>query len=172
MIRGFIWSWVPWIYNKMSHIVYTTKRVMLSTYKETTSEKEWIILKNTAIPLYSLVFTNIPNHSIKWRCKLHPPRFIGPDMETNEYNHVSYLGLSISIPGCDTIDLTNWINEIQWSGILQPNPYDIFALWCCESGISYFHAIGNAKVEIITDTGESIHKGLNDYVHSSYSINV
>jgi hypothetical protein len=172
MIRGILYSWVPWIYNKVIEVMYSTKRITIAAYNEAYVEKEWIFLKNNSIPVSSRVFTNIANIGIKWRCKVNPPRFIDPTKEIIDFKHVSYLGLTVNIPGYDTMDLTNWINEIEWSGNFEPSPADIFILWCCDTGVSYFHRLSDAQIEIITDMGETVTKGLNEYIHTTYSTNV
>jgi hypothetical protein len=77
--------------------------------------------------------------------------------------HVSWLGYVIKIPSIGTIDLSDWVSEVEWSGDVEPTPLDLFMLWCCYSGNPYFLLLNNTlEVELIDMRGELIIKRLND----------
>jgi hypothetical protein len=161
MIRGVLWEWVPWIINRTSDILDFSKRIILAAYTEATVGKEWIFLNSVNIPLSSLAFPNIPLNQIRWRAQTNPPVFIGAYSTAVDTKHISYLGLSVILPGMDPIDLTEWINEVKWAGDIQPSPAELFTLWCCETGSPYFHLIPTATMELITADGSIISKELN-----------
>jgi hypothetical protein len=54
------------------------------------------------------------------------------------------------------IDLSNWINDVRYSGFEEPTAGEIFALWCCETGTSYFHGLDTMEVEYITQMGDVV----------------
>jgi hypothetical protein len=159
------------MYNKIGYSIELVKRVLVAGYNEALVDKQWIILKHTHIPIHSALFPNIPSHTIKWSCQTNPPRFTDPHTPSSEVKHISYLGFLVTISGYDPIDLTDWINTVQWSGVVEPSLVDIFTVWCCEEGNAYFNLIPLTKVDIITDTGDSLTKGLNDSVINSCSTN-
>ena len=167
MIRGILWSWLPWLYNKTMNSIDILQRIAKAAHNEIMIEKEWLILKNQ-VPVYSSLFPEVPVATIKWSCKTNPPRFFDPGIK-NDSKHISYLSFVVKLSGYDPIDLTEWINTVQWTGITEPSLVDLFTLWCCETGHSYFHLISIASVDLITEMGDSISKGLNDSVvnHSS-----
>ena len=160
MIRGILWEWVPWIFNRTSNILDYSKRIILAAYTEATVAKEWIFLNSVNIPLSSLAFPIIPLHQIRWRAQTNPPIFLGAYSTSSDLKHISYLGISISLPDMDPIDLTEWINEVKWAGAIQPSPTELFTLWCCETGSPYFHLISVATVELITAEGICISSNL------------
>lgn len=162
MIRGILWSWLPYIYNKTTDSFNLIKRIVTAAYNEVVIDKEWIILKNNNIPIYSVLFPNTPTASIKWSCQINPPIFTDPNCLVSNSRHISYLGFVVNISGYDPIDITEWINTVQWNGNLEPSLLDIFTLWCCETGNSYFHLAPIVSVDLITELGDSITKGLND----------
>jgi len=165
MIRGIMWSWLPWLYNKSMKTIDILKRIVKAAHTEIMIDKEWLILKNQ-IPVYSLLFPDVPVETIKWSCKTNPPRFhdINMNINLNGSKHISYLSFVVKLSGYDPIDLTEWINTVQWTGTIQPSLLDLFTLWCCETGHSYFQLASIASVDLITDTGDSLTKGLNDSV--------
>jgi hypothetical protein len=63
--------------------------------------------------------------------------------------------------------LTDWINDVRWSGLVQPTPLEIFTLWCCETGSPYFFDLDNAIVELVTEDGSVIKRGLNEFAHTN-----
>jgi len=163
MFREFLWAWGPWAYNISVIVINRTKHLARVVYNEITLEKEWVFLKNLPIPLSSESFGNIPSEGVRWRCKLDPPRFLEPNSILNgKEKHIPYLGFLVKIPGHTDIDLSDWINEIQYTGSSEPTTSEIFALWCCENNVSYFHLLELITVDCITDMGECITKGLNE----------
>jgi hypothetical protein len=171
MFREFLWNWLPWIFNQATIVADISKRVALAAYTEATVSKEWAFLHNINVPISIQSFATIPVTLIRWKAKTNPPRFIEPNTIPNENDlkHLSYLGLSIIIPGHDTIELTDWLNDVKWSGALQPSLAEIFMLWCCDTGTAYFHLIPYATAEIVTDEGNIIRKGLNESTHTTSS---
>ena len=124
-------------------------------------KKEWIFIKNVSIPLQSETFGNISDDLIHWRCTLRPATFTQPDATTGQKEkHLSYLGFTVKIQGVD-IDLSDWVNEVKWVGSREPTLNEIFLLWSCESGESYFHCLDDIQVELVTDMGDTIKRGLN-----------
>ena len=161
MFREFLWAWGPWAYNISVILINRTKHLAKVVYNEITLNKEWVFFKNLPIPISSESFGNIPAEGVKWRCKLDPPRFLEPNSILRE-KHIPYLGFIVKIPGNPDIDISEWINEIQYVGSSQPTTGEIFALWCCENNVSYFHLLDIITVECITDMGDCVTKGLNE----------
>jgi hypothetical protein len=122
-------------------------------------KREWIFIKNYQFPVYSETFGNINNDTIQWRCTLCPATFTQPGT-LNKEKHLSYLGFTVKIRGTD-IDLSDWVNEVRWSGSREPSLKEIFLLWSCESGECYLHCLDEVQVELVTDMGDIIKKGLN-----------
>jgi hypothetical protein len=168
MIRDILWTWAPWIYNNLINIYNLSTRLATITYRELSSPDEWFFLLSDKIPISSKAFSNIPDDSIRWRCSLNPPLFIDPANSTNRLKHISYLGFTVNIPG-NTIDLTEWINDLRWSGVIEPSAREIFTLWCCDKARPYFHLMEQAEIEIITETGDTVRKGLNESLHTTSS---
>lgn len=163
MIRGILWSWLPWLYNKTMNTIDVIKRIAKAAHNEIMIDKEWLILKNQ-VPVYSLLFPEVPVATIKWSCKTNPPRFYDTNSSIIDSKHISHLGFVVKLSGYDPIDLTEWINTVQWTGVTEPSLLDLFTLWCCETGHSYFHLTSIASVDLITEMGDSLTKGLNDSV--------
>ena len=159
MLKGLFWNWIPWCFNRITAAIDLSNRVILAAYREATLSNEWLFLHSVDIPILSQVFSTIPLQQIRWRAQVNPPRFIGP-YSKEDLKHISYLGFSVILPGQDPIELTDWINEVKWSGNIQPSPTELFMLWCCETGSAYFHLIQSAQMEIITESGELINKDL------------
>jgi hypothetical protein len=169
MIYDFLWNWLPWLYNKGSYSLNLTRRVLSAGYREAVIPKQWYILNgDTKVPVYSTFFPNIDiTAQVRWICTTNPSVFISPsykDTVSVNTKHVSYLGFLVHIPGYDPIDLTEWINTVQWRGNVEPSPIDLFSIWSCETRQSFFHLLSSIKIDLITDTGDSISKGLNDSV--------
>jgi len=160
-----MWLWLPWIYNRASTVLDITKRVILAAYKEATVSKEFIFLYGTIIPISSHAFPEIPITEIRWKAQVNPPRFTHPtQVKTQPMKHISYLGVILHVPGHEQIDITEWVNEVKWSGTLQPSLSELFILWCYESGKPLFQHISHTTADIITDAGDVITRGLNDSV--------
>lgn len=154
MINQFLLEWIPWIFNQSIKVIDISKRVVLAAYTEATLEKELLFLHSVQIPVSSMVFPNIPSEQILWRVKLNPTRFMN-SLKSTEFNHISYLGMSVSLSG-QTIDLTEWINEVKWSGNIAPTAKELFIIWCHETGSQYLHLMPIAEVEIINEDGDTI----------------
>lgn len=89
---------------------------------------------------------------------MFPARFIDPNAEPDaKAKHLSYLGFVIKIDEKE-IDLSNWINDVMYTGPDEPSVGEIFALWCCETGESYFHCLDSIQVEYITELGDVVRK--------------
>ena len=160
MFNHLLWSWGPWFYNNLSQSIIRVQKVAQVVYNEFTIKKEWIFLKNTpiSIPVNSEKFWNIDPDSIKWRCEEFPPRFIDPNATADmTARHLSYLGFVIKMSDRD-IDLSDWINDVLFTGLEEPTVGEIFALWCCEKGESYFHCMDSIQVEYITELGDVVRK--------------
>ena len=171
MIRGCLWNWAPWIYNKLGATSDVLTRIFRASCNEIRVSNKWCITKGLDVPIYSSFFQNIPDSIISWTCTTNPVRFTSPGLIASEYKHISYLGCTVNIPGYDPIDLTEWINTVQWSGITEPSMKEIFQIWCCETGNSYFHLIPYIQVKLINEMGDEIIKGLNDSSITTCSTN-
>ena len=158
MIKEFLWTWGPWVYNKVSNGVVKVKKVAQLVYNEFMIKKEWIFFKGVAIPVNSENFWKIDDSSVKWKCEVFPPRFIDPSADPSaKSKHLSYLGFTIKVAERE-IDLSNWINDVRYVGVEEPSVGEIFALWCCETGESYFHCMDSIQVEYITELGDVVRK--------------
>jgi len=144
-------------------VVDTAKRVVLAAYKEATVSKEWIFLYGATIPISSHAFPQISITEIRWKAQVNPPKFTQPAQITAQpMKHISYLGLILHVPGHEQMDITEWVNEVKWSGTLQPSLSELFMLWCCESGKPLFQHVSHTTADIITGEGDVITRGLND----------
>jgi hypothetical protein len=166
MIRLIAWTWLPWLVNRFTEILSLAKRVTFAAYSEATVKKEILFVNNLTMPILSSLFTDLSKKHIRWSVTIHPPRFTDPNSTDAALKHISYLGLSINIPGHDPIDLTDWINEVMWSGTKQPCLTDIFIVWCFETKNPYFHYLPFIEMEVISKDGLSVHKGLNELAHT------
>ena len=158
MFRELLWTWGPFCYNRVSRGITKVKKVAQVVYNEMVVKKEWIFLKNQPVPVNSEKFRNIEESSIKWKCQVCPPKFVDPrstyDMKEK---HLSYLGFVIKMEDKE-IDLSTWINDVHYIGFEEPTVGEIFALWCCESGDSYFHCFDSIQVEYITEMGDVVRR--------------
>jgi len=169
MIDEFLWTYVPFLYNKFSEVIETTNYLYATLTNRINGRNIWIFINNTHVPIPKEMFdtTNIKEYNIRWNATTNPPTFTDPIDHKLEYKHIAYLGLSVSMPGSETMDLTDWLNELKWSGPEQPKPHEIFTLWCCEKGSPLFYDLTLATVEIITEDGDVIKRGLNEFTHTS-----
>jgi len=169
MLKELFWNWGPWLYNQLTLRFEYYYAVYCAIYAAIYSKKEWIFLKDNKHPVSSQQFdtTTLPEKNIKWISSLNPVTFVDPAFVNNkDYKHVSHLGFIIHLPDNKTIDITDWINDIKWTGDKEPSPSDIFILWCCEKGSSLCYNTTDIVIEIITDEGDSIKKGLNDFTNT------
>jgi hypothetical protein len=165
MIQEFLYTYVPWLYNKLYEWLSIGKRAALAAYVEVTVPKEWIFLKNVQIPIPSHLFpAEIPEDLIQWRCTAEPPRFQKGD---GTLKHLEYLSFVVSTPQ-DTYDLTDWINDVKWSaseGVQEPSPCEIFLLWCCVTGNPGFINLDQATVTFMNELGEETTEELKTQTH-------
>ena len=154
MLYEFLWNWGPWVYNTTNNGIKRLRNVIDGIYKELILTKEWVFIKNVQLPLNSELFEGLQN--IQWRCQINPPRFVNPDSREKE-RHLSYLGFIIKIDGT-ILDLSDWINDVLYIGKDEPTVEQIFILWCCEKGISYFHCLDLIEVEYITELGDVVRR--------------
>ena len=158
MFKDLLWTWGPFCFNRISHGVDKVKKVARAVYNEIAVKKEWVFLHNQPVPVNSENFWKIEPPTIKWKCEVFPARFVDPrstfDMKEK---HLSYLGFVIKMEDKD-IDLSDWINDVHYIGFEEPTVGEIFALWCCEVGESYFHCMDSIQVEYITELGDVVRK--------------
>jgi hypothetical protein len=172
MLTEFLLNWGPWIYLKGLEIMETSNNVMRVVNNELYNPKEWIFISGSSLPISTELFesSQVPERYIRWKATLDPPTFKDPRITDPEMKHLSYLGFSLIDPGSETptpIDLTDWINDVKWSGQIQPSPTEIFSLWCCKNRSPLAHYNKSLTVEIITDAGDLIKRGLNDTAHNT-----
>ena len=175
MIRELAWEWLPWLYNRVIQTFEKSKGILFAVKREVFSEKKWAFLKGHTIPIsedhFSIV--SICPNDIRWIATLEPPRLFHPDIvKTPEIKekHISYLSyiIHITTPFETTIvDLSDWINDLKWSGIKEPSPLDIFSLWCCKNGSHHIYNTQYMKATIITEEGTTIEKGLNEFMNTT-----
>lgn len=163
MIQEFFWTWIPWIFNKATVAVDTTKTILRVLYNELTVKKEFVFLKGVSIPISTEAFgpmTDLDTTHVKWRCPANPSIFIEPGFAFEEERHLSYLGFVVKVSSTKEIDISDWVNELKWKGAFktngEPTVREIFLLWCCLTGESYFHCLDEIQVEYINDMGDSI----------------
>jgi hypothetical protein len=154
MFYEFLWAWGPWAYNKASNGMIRIQNIIYGLYKELTVKKEWVFIKNVQLPLNSELFKGFQN--VEWRCQVNPPRFVNRESSEKE-RHLSYLGFVIKIDG-NNLDLSDWINDVLYTGKEEPSVEQIFILWCCEQGVSYFHCLDIIEVEYITELGDTVRR--------------
>jgi len=165
MFQEFFFTWVPWVFNKATDLLQTSKSVYRVVYNELLVKKEWFFLQGNSIPISSETFGAIES-GIKWRCSVNPPSFVQAGTLAKE-RHLSYLGFVVKVPSSGTvagqdIDISEWVNEVKWQGTAEPSLKEIFILWCCQMGEPYFHCLDLIQVEFVTDMGDMVKKGLNE----------
>ena len=154
MFREFLWTWIPWIFNKYTLVYSKCQFTYNVIYNGIMVKKQWVFIKNCEIPLQSDAFRTINDDTRQWRCTLCPATFSQPGITANK-KHVSYLGFTIKVQGAE-IDISDWVNEVLWCGSREPTLREIFLLWSCESGQSYFHCLDHVEIELITDMGDTL----------------
>ena len=159
MFREFLWTWIPWMFNKTNLLFSKSHSLCRVIYNEVMIKKEWIFIKNNPIPVFSEHFGSIDDDAIIWRCSLKPVTFIQTGFLNTPEKRLSYLGFTIKVQGAD-IDLSDWINEVRWSGSQEPTVKELFLLWSCDSGKSYFHCLDEIQVELVTDMGDTLRVSL------------
>lgn len=171
MIREFFWTWIPWLFNKISSTLDMGRTISRIVYNELTQKRELVFLNNNDIPISTQAFSKIEDKNIKWRCSINPCIFIEPGFQFEEERHLSYLGFLVKIPGTkdpQDIDLSDWVNDLKWKGALstngEPTLKEILILWSFLSGESYFHCLNEIQIEYINSMGDTVRKGLMDPV--------
>ncbi len=168
MFYTFLFTYIPYIYNALDTLQSSLYKVSKKLYKELYNQQEWYLLKNHIIPLSNKYFSNliIPNDEIRWKVTSSPYVFKDPNNSNTPMKHIAYLSLVFYI-GDLSFDITDWINEIMWCGETEPSVKDILAIWSCENGVCIFHNLNTIRISAITNTGEVIEKGLNEFTQVS-----
>jgi hypothetical protein len=173
MIQELVWEWVPWIYNRLINTLDKAKSLSNAIKRELFSDKKWVFMKGHTIPISQDNFSidQIYASDIRWLATLEPPRlFLPTRTEKQKEKHISYLSfvVTLSTPLDDSsIDLSDWINDLKWSGVKEPSPLDIFSLWCCKNGSHLIYYASSIKVTLVTEEGQTIEKGLNDFTNTT-----
>jgi hypothetical protein len=173
MIQELVWEWVPWIYNRLVKALDKAKSLSTVIKRELFSDKKWVFMKGHTIPISQdhFSFDQISPSDIRWLATLEPPRLFHPNCaEKQKEKHISYLSfvVTLSPPLLDSsIDISDWINDLKWSGIKEPSPLDIFSLWCCKNGSHLIYYPSSIKVTLITEDGLTVEKGLNDFTNTT-----
>ena len=169
MLRETFWNWAPWFYNQYTSTVDKCLSIYNVIHRELFSTKGVILLKNHHIPLSQEYCTSelIPKAEIRWQATLDPPRIHDPRITNPVFKHIPYLGFIVTVNApfsSEPIDLSDWINSLLWSGVKEPTPLDIFALWCCKTGSHLIYFPSSIVIELVTEDGETVKRGLNDYL--------
>jgi hypothetical protein len=169
-MEEFAWAWLPWLYNRGIHIANFVVNKIKALQKTLVYQNEWIFLINKSTPISKQLFniSDINPLKIKWNASTNPPIFTGITFIRNkiQWKHISYLSFTVTLSDGSFHDLTDWINDVKWSGLVEPTPLEIFTLWCCETRSPYYFDLDSAIVELITDDGNIIKKGLNEFTHT------
>ena len=170
-MEDFAWAWMPWLYNRgvyISDLILNKFKAIQNALKY---QNEWIFLMNKSTPISKQLFniSNINPLKIKWNASTNPPRFTPSIILIRplEWKHISYLSFTVTLSDRSFHDLTDWINEVKWSGLVQPTPLEIFTLWCCETGSPHCFDLDNATVELVTDDGNVVKRGLNEFARTN-----
>ena len=170
-MEDFAWAWMPWLYNRgvyISDFILNKFKAIQNTLRY---QNEWAFFMNKSIPISKQLFniSDINPMKIKWNASTNPPRFMISTFITTpiEWKHISYLSFTVRLSDNSFHDLTHWINEVKWSGFVEPTPLEIFTLWCCETGSPYCFDLDNATVELVTDDGSIVKRGLNEFARTN-----
>lgn len=173
MMEGFAWAWLPWLYNRGIYISDLIVNKLKTIQNALKYQNEWIFLVHKSTPISKQFFniSDINPLKIKWNASTNPPRFNGTAFPTStapvQWKHLSYLSFTVSLLDRSFHDLTDWINEVRWTGLIQPTPLEIFTLWCCETGSPLCFDLDGATVELVTDDGTVEKRGLNEFARTS-----
>ena len=151
-------NWVPWIYNRILYGSDKGYRTLTTIYRTATMPVEYYFVLNLSVPLSSQTFLlhSIPREQYRWTAMLGPVRFINQNSPTALKN-ISWLGLSIMLPETGTLDLSDWISEVKYSGVQEPTPLELFTLWCIDTGKPYFlHVNESTPVDLLDEMGDII----------------
>ena len=167
------WIWGPWVYNRSMEVLELAPKIYRAVYKDLYGTKGWIFINGTSqsLPIPEEIFDTdkIQLNLIKWKATTEPPAFVDPNYQGSiiPSKHISFLAFSVLASGNELIDLTDWVNDIKWSGQIQPLPIEIFSLWCCKNKSPLIYYSTDFTVEIVLDDGTSIKKGLNEFAHTN-----
>jgi len=170
-MEDFAWAWLPWLYNRgvyISDLVVNKLKAIQNAFKY---QNEWIFLVNKSTPISKQLFnvSDINPMKIKWNASTNPPRFTPSTILIRplEWKHISYLSFTVTLSDRSFHDLTDWINDVKWSGLVQPTPLEIFTLWCCETASPQCFDLDGATVELVTDDGSLEKRGLNEFARTN-----
>jgi len=139
---GLLLHWVPWIYNRILYGSDKGYRVITNIYRTAMTPVEYYFVQHSRVPISSSSFSldSIPEKHYKWTATLGPARFIHQKEPTASIflKNCSWLGLSITLAETGTLDLSDWISDIKYSGPQEPTPLEMFTLWCIDTGKPYF----------------------------------
>jgi hypothetical protein len=170
-MKEFAWAWLPWLYNRGIYISDLLVNKLIAIQKAFKYQNEWIFLVHKSTPISKQLFnvSDINPIKIKWNASTNPPRFNGAALPTGQpqWKHLSYLSFTVSLLDRSFHDLTDWINEVRWTGLIQPTPLEIFTLWCCETGSPECFDLDAAIVELVTDDGNVVKRGLNEFARTN-----
>jgi len=155
---GLLLNWVPWIYNRILYGSNKGYRTLTTIYRTATIPIEYYFVLNSTVPLSSQTFLldSIPQENYRWTATLGPARFINEN-EPTALKNISWLGLSMTLPEIGTLDLSDWISEVKYSGVQEPTPLQLFTLWCIDTGNPYFlHVNETTKVDLLDGMGDII----------------
>jgi hypothetical protein len=165
------WAWLPWLYNRVNYLVNISNKFVRSINNTLYYENQWIFLVNKSTPIPKQLFnvSDINPIKIKWNASTNPPRFTATTFLTTppEWKHISYLSFTVTLSDKSFHDLTDWINDVRWTGTVQPTPLEIFTLWCCETGSPHCFDLDSATVELVTDDGNVVKRGLNEFARTN-----
>ena len=170
-MEDFAWAWMPWLYNRGVYISDFIVNKLNAVQNALRYQNKWVFLVNKSVVISKQLFnvSDINPVKIKWNASTNPPRFTGTTFLTSQLQlkHISYLSFTVTLSDKSFHDLTDWINDVRWSGIAQPTPLEIFTLWCCETSSPYCFDLDNATVELVTDDGSVVKRGLNEFARTN-----
>jgi hypothetical protein len=165
------WAWIPWLYNRGIYITDVVVNKLNAIYNILKFQNEWLFLMHNSAPVSKQLYNTsaINPLKIKWYTSTNPPRFTSSSVLRTQlqWKHISYLSFTVTLSDKSSHDLTDWINDVRWAGLLQPTPLEIFTLWCCETGLPYYFDLDNATVELVTDDGNVVKRGLNEFTQTN-----
>jgi hypothetical protein len=169
MIQEFLFAWAPWIYNKIYDLQAIIRRASWAAYSEIMIPKQWIFLKDVLLPFPRQMFPDVAElrGRLRWVASTVPPRFLIEDISGQvKESHLDYLSFVVKQSDTEQADLTEWINDVRYTGRQEPSPADIFALWCCVTGHPYFHWIDTATVTYLDEMGDEKTEELKGKAHT------
>ena len=168
MLDELVYTWAPWIFNGLSECLTRANRIATVVYREVQNKNTWIFLHEQTVTLSTQSFldSGIPDESIRWRCSFASgkPTFTSVYTASTgvKYEHLPYLAITVSMNSVETFDISEWMNDVQWNGPVEPTLKDIVTLWSCQKGICLFHHYKSIRITAITSAGDCVEKGLNE----------